>query len=665
VALSLVLVGCDNGGSGPETIEREPTPIDPVETTTGDERNDDDRSTDDEGDRTPPPDPSDTTDVDEPADVGALNWTLCDDEFDAALRCATLPVPLDHDQPDGEMIELALIRLAASGSRQGAVLVNPGGPGGSGVDYVGALATYAVGEMGLQDFDLVGFDPRGVDRSNGLRCLDDSEFDELLFDRVDDPGDPDAGDPGDVADGSIVTGAHDERLVEACVAEFGDTLQHFSTEATARDMDLIRDALGDDTISYIGISYGTYLGAMYATLFPDRVRAFVLDSAFEPTGDTIEQQYLTQLVGFEEAFTAWADDCQTDPSCNFGGDAVARSWDALRVQLDENPLANADGRSGDASVMEIATIAALYDPLTWPVLASALDDAYAGDPAGLFGLADLYVGRSPNGTYSTIQQSNTVISCASGFGSARPDDPEALAELIRTSAPRWGADVDADSFADRCADLVPEVELPQLTFEGDAPIVVIGGVNDPATPFRWSVEMADTLGPSAALVTWNGEGHGQLFGSSCLLDIASRVIVDLEPPTEGIECEPDPPVERPDFWDDIPVPDGIDPDPLPAEAMVLLGLPPRLVYGEARTSTLDADGVLEAYDTALVELGFQSFGVEEPLPGLRLATYASPSFEIVSVLVLTDEAYDDPELAPAVRLVDEGEVLLAIITFAP
>ena len=656
---TLVLSACTDGGTDPETVNREPSPTEPSEITTTPP--DESPATTDPSTTEPPGTESTEPDT---TSASTLEWSTCDDEeFDDQLECATLVVPLDHDAPDGDTIDIALIRLPAVLEREGAVLVNPGGPGGSGIDYVAALGTYAQGEMGLERFDIVGFDPRGVDRSNGLRCLDDDELDDLLFDRIDETGDDsDELDDGR-DDGTVGADIDDERLAEACVAAFGDSLQHFSTVATARDMDLIRLAMGDPKISFIGISYGTYLGAVYATEYPDRVRAFVLDSAFEPTGDTIEQQYLTQLVGFEEAFTAWAENCEADDSCTFGGDDVEGSWDALREQLDDSPIANADGRAGTASVLETATIAALYDQLTWSRLASALESASGGDPGGLFELADLYLGRSSDGTFSTIQQSNTIIRCASGFGSALPDDPEALAALIRETSPRWGRDVDADSFSDRCADLVPPVELPTLSFDGDAPIMVVGGVNDPATPFRWAEEMAEVLGASATLVTWNGEGHGQLFGSSCLMGLASTVIVELEAPPAGTTCEPDPDVERPDFWDDLPVPDGVSAETLPAEALLLLGLPPRLVYGEARASTLAPADVIEAYDRAMSDVGFESFGVEEPIPGLLFATYVSSTFDIVVLLVLTEEAYDDDELAPAARLTDDGETLLALVSF--
>ena len=227
-------------------------------------------------------------------------------------------------------------RPANSDDRVGAILFNPGGPGGSGFDYIAQGGTTIVESLGLDDFDLIGFDPRGVDRSNGLRCLTDAEQDATQY----------LDETPDTPDEQAALDAANDQFEAACIAEFGDTLRHYSTDETARDMDAIRAGLGDDQISYLGISYGTYLGATYATLFPDRVRAMVLDSAFEPTGDTIEQEYTTQLVGFEEAFNNWAAWCEGAAECAFRSDDVGAAWDELSAQLDATPVTADDGRDG-------------------------------------------------------------------------------------------------------------------------------------------------------------------------------------------------------------------------------------------------------------------------------------------------------------------------------
>ena len=233
----------------------------------------------------------------------SLDWGTCDDEqvTEPTLQCASITVPLDYTNPAGETIDIAMVRVPAKDDRQGAILFNPGGPGGSGFDYIAQGGTYISSELGLENFDLIGFDPRGVDRSNGIRCLTDAELDKYAYldDTPDTPEEQALLDEADVA------------FNAACKAKYGDSLQFYSTANTARDMDAMRAAMGDDTISFLGVSYGTYLGGVYATMFPDRVRALALDSAFEPTGDTIEEQYKTQLVGFEHAFDDWAAWCQT------------------------------------------------------------------------------------------------------------------------------------------------------------------------------------------------------------------------------------------------------------------------------------------------------------------------------------------------------------------
>lgn len=541
---------------------------------------------------------------------------------------------------------MALARLPADGDRAGAILLNPGGPGASGLDFLSAIAVYARDEMGLDRFDLVSFDPRGVDRSAGIRCLSDEELDAVVF------LDPDADSGLDA----------DTEFVEGCLDRYGDALRHFSTVSTAHDMDLMREAMGDETLSYLGISYGTYLGTVYATLYPERVQAFVLDSAFEPTGDSVEEQYLTQLVGFEQAFDAWAADCQSSPACPFGAGDVAAAWDELRVELAVRPVPSADGRVANRSVLETATIAALYSPVSWPLLSLALTDVTAGDPSGLFLLADEYVGRRSDGTFSTITQSNTVISCASGFTRDTPDDPAAFVEVLQAAAPRFASDVTVDDFGDDCTDLVPPVTLPALGHDGDGRFIVVGGVNDPATPIRWAEEMAETLGPNARLVTWNGEGHGQLLFSRCLKDLAARLFVDGQLPDDRTVCDPDPDVEPPDWWADLPVVEGLS-DPLPDGTLASIGVPPSLAYGEARTTTLDADQVRDAYRTGLTADGFSFLTTSEEFAGVITDIYMAPGdgFSVLSVLVVTEAALDDPEFATIGRLLGDGELLVALL----
>ncbi|MEQ1699122.1 MAG: alpha/beta hydrolase, partial [Ilumatobacteraceae bacterium] len=536
--MAVVAAGCSSD-SGVEVRERTSVaPESTSQTTTGDST----VTSDSTPDSTPDP------------DVAAIEWGECDDDAvsDDELECATLAVPLDYADPTGETIDIAMVRAPAIGDRKGAVLFNPGGPGGSGFDPIAYSGLTIQSELGIDDFDLIGFDPRGVDRSNGIQCVDDAFQDEHLY----------LDDTPDTPEEEALLDEADQGFTDGCTANYGDTLKFYSTEFTARDMDAIRAGLGDEQLSFLGISYGTYLGGVYATLFPERVRAMVLDSAYEPNGDTVEQQYLTQLVGFEGAFNDWATWCQDDPTCPFNAADVGARWDALRVQLDETPIPNAeDGRMGNQSTLDTATSAALYSESEWPVLADALAKAEAGNPAGIFQLADDYNGRNPDGTFTSLFQSFGIIRCASGITSQPPDDPEALLAKIKEQAPRFGGDVTLEDLTedgedpDGCAELVgTDVQPAELDYAGAGPIVVIGGTNDPATPFRWAEEMAAAMGPNAALVTFTGEGHGQLLASTCVTEIEGALLADLTLPDEGTVCDPDAPIAEPDWWSSLPIP---------------------------------------------------------------------------------------------------------------
>ncbi|MCU1392981.1 MAG: hypothetical protein JWM34_1409 [Ilumatobacteraceae bacterium] len=588
-------------------------------------------------------------------DAGSLHWATCTDPkaTDAVLQCATLKVPLDYGSPSGTTIDLALVRVPATGKRTGAVLFNPGGPGGSGFDSIAQGGSTISSSLGLTNFDLVGFDPRGVDRSDGVRCLTDAQQDASAYldDTPDTPAEQQALDDSETAFSS------------ACKAKYGDTLQFLSTTNTAKDMDAIRVAMGDSTISYLGISYGTYLGAVYATTFPHHIRALVLDSAFEPSGDTIEQQYETQLVGFEHAFDDWATWCQSHTECAFTSADVPTAWDALVAKLDANPITNSDGRMANQTVVRAATLAALYSKSDWPVLGNALQDATKGDPAGLFRLADGYSGRDDKGHYDTIQQSFTVIDCASGIEGQTPPDPAALAAKLKAAAPRFAATLSADDFdaEAQCLVMMPAQPINTLSYSGKVPIVIIGGTNDPATPFRWAQEMTKDLGPSATLVTYTGEGHGQLLASTCVTKIEAALLTELTSPKQGTTCDPDPDIAEPSWWKTIPRPAGIDAVLDSPELTAALGLGSTQVYGELHTSDLGVEDVLAAYKPELTAAGFTYVANQQPITGSDQAVYRAPNGNIFSVLALGKDAFASPDLESAASLVPTGKTLIALL----
>ncbi len=599
-----------------------------------------------------------TTTTDGGLDAGTIEWGTCHDDLaeDETLECATLTVPLDYSSPDGETIDIALVRAPATSSRDGAVLFNPGGPGGSGFDPIAVNGTFLQSTLGLEHFDVIGFDPRGVDRSGGITCVDDQYMDTHAY--LDDT--PDTPAEQELLDTS------DSSFDEACTTKYGDTLRFYSTANTARDMDAIRAGLGDDQLSFLGISYGTYLGGVYATLFPDRVRGMVLDSAYEPNGDTVEQQYLTQLVGFEKAFNEWASSCQDDGTCAFNDTDVGARWDALRLQLDEHPLAADDGREINQSTLDTATQAALYSESQWPVLSAALAAAEKGDGSQILALGDEYNGRHEDGTYDTLFQSFGIIKCASGITAQPPTDPEALLKKIHEQAPRFGKSVTLEDLTpkegedyDGCHTLTGAAEPVELGYAGKGPIVIIGGTNDPATPIRWAEEMTAELGPNARMVKYTGEGHGQLLVSTCVTDIEATLLSSLELPAEGTVCDPDPKVERPSWFDEMQLPDTLSGVVSLPAVNSALGLSDTTGYGEVRTTSLTAQEAADVIDAALVQAGFQSLGSQDiGIADTLDHGYFAPNGDILVVIIMGPAAFDTEDLGGAKASVPAGKTIV-------
>jgi pimeloyl-ACP methyl ester carboxylesterase len=348
-------------------------------------------------------------------------------------------------------------------------------------------------------------------------------------------------------------------MEEPCTDKFGKALQFYSTENTARDMDLIRESMGFEQINYLGISYGTYLGGVYATLFPDRVEAMFLDSAFDPQGDTAEQDYLTQAEGFENAFNNWVDWCESMPDeCAFSSGDVKADWIDLYDSHELKSVFTDDGREVNGVVVDTATVQALYSRGAWSYLADALSALREGDAPQILEIADQYVGRSDDGTYGNGSDSFRLIDCASGIIQAEPRDPAALLQKIQEVAPWYSRNDDIDSFGGGyCESVFDDSKIFEIDYQGDAPIVVLGGTDDPATPLRWAQEMATHMGTNASLLTFKGEGHSQIFNSRCVDEIARELFNSLRKPKDEVECEADVPAAKPMWWDDVVNIDGI------------------------------------------------------------------------------------------------------------
>ena len=359
----------------------------------------------------------------------ALTWEGCHGIDRGTFDCTTVRAPLDWQDPDTGELELAVIRRVADDTEPiGSLLVNPGGPGASGYDLIADSALAVVGEPVSAVYDVIGFDPRGVGRSTAVRCFDAAEMDAHLFDLpAARRGTPEWRDELTV---------RNQSFVKACEDGSDGILPFITTENAARDMDLLRALLGDEKLHYLGYSYGTFLGATYAKLYPKRVGRLVLDGAVDPSVPGIDIG-ATQAIGFESALRAYMADCLTDRECPFRGtvDEAMRDLGTLLASVDQRPLLAADGRKLDATALMTGIVAALYAVESWPYLTMALDGALAGDPEVAFVLADFYY-RREGGVYTdNSTEAFRAYNCMDYPRDATDAQKEAVNSMIVEKAP--------------------------------------------------------------------------------------------------------------------------------------------------------------------------------------------------------------------------------------
>jgi pimeloyl-ACP methyl ester carboxylesterase len=450
-----------------------------------------------------------------------LDWHDCGNG-----QCATLAVPLDPASPHGEQIDLALARVPAKDPdrRIGTLLVNPGGPGAPGADFAPEVARRLPSEI-TDRFDVVGWDPRGTGHSSPVDCGDRLDY---LF-SVDTA-------PDDAAERAALNAAS-QRFANACEQGSANLLPHIASIDTVHDMERIREALGDDKLTYVGFSYGTYLGALYAQQHPDKVRALVLDGAVDPAIPAAEVS-LQQAKGFEASLDAFLQDCARRDDCAFhGGDDPAAALAKLRDRIDREGIRNDDGRELGPSELDIALAAPLYLGASgYDALATALSAAEHGNPDPLFELFDSYVMRGPSGRYSPEWAAFLAISCLDGPELDASTLPALQAEAAR-QAPVFGASNLGLGVPCAYWPVPPVTRTPTAVSAPTAPpIVVVGTTGDPATPVAWADGLARELG-SGRLVTVEGTGHtSSLEGNPCLDRILERYLVDDRPPAAGTRC---------------------------------------------------------------------------------------------------------------------------------
>lgn len=461
---------------------------------------------------------------------GTLEWGTCDDPVTelSGLECATLEVPVDPNEPDGPTTSIALARSPATGSadeRIGSLILNPGGPGGSGLEFLAGTAV-AFPSVITDRFDLVSFDPRGVGRSSPVRCLDDADKDEDI-----------SGDlTPDTPEERAVLDERGEALRVACERNNPELAEHMSTADVAADVDEIRRAVGDEQLTYMGFSYGTSIGAVYASLFPERVRALVLDGSTDP-GSSVEEQAAVQAVGFERALARFSAACDASPRCPLAPDAAGKIA-AARASLEAGPVSVEDARGTrelGPDQFDFGLATALYDTALWQSTARAVADLRSGGADKLFALVDRQTGRQPDGSYDNSSDAQVMVNCSDQTDRIDATEAAAAEARIVAAAPVFGRLL--GSGLDGCTEWPePTNPVPTISAAGSAPILVVGTVGDPATPYEWSERMAQALG-QATLLTYEGDGHTAFFTSgACIQDAVSTYLVDLELPAAGTRC---------------------------------------------------------------------------------------------------------------------------------
>ncbi|CAN5243399.1 alpha/beta hydrolase [soil metagenome] len=458
-----------------------------------------------------------------------LRWTSCEGD----KQCATAKAPLNWDDPSAGEIELALIRkTATTGNRVGSLLVNPGGPGGSGYDFIRDSLDYATDARLQASFDIVGFDPSGVHRSTPVTCYENpAELDSYLYDLY--PGTP--GSDEWLAAANATMTAFGER----CLQLTGPLLGEVDTPSAARDLDMLRAVLGDEKLNYLGYSYGTLLGQVYAELFPAKTGRLVLDGAVDPAATDFEGT-ATQAKGFESALRAFLADCAQQADCPFRGsvDDSMREIRALLDSLDASPLTNADdGRKLGSSAMFTAIILPLYNAENWMYLRQLFTLVKQGDASYAFQLADNYNGRNPDGTYRDNQTEAVIaINCLDAHDDASVDQMRAEAAELAQIAPVLGPQMSWGGTGCPNWPVPAKRDRAPIVAAGSADILVIGTTNDPATPYEWAQKVASTL-ENGHLITYTGEGHTAYNKSnSCVDDAVDDFLVDGTVPASDPDC---------------------------------------------------------------------------------------------------------------------------------
>ena len=464
--------------------------------------------------------------------VSQLAWKSCHNGF----QCATLKVPIDYNDASLGEFDIAVIRYRDPNQhdRIGSLVINPGGPGVSGIEYA-LNAEFILNPDVLERYDIVGFDPRGIGQSTPIHCLSDTQQDALF-----------ASDPKPDNDAEYAQALLDmQSFVDRCLENTAD-LEHFSTDNAAHDMELLREALGETKLNYMGFSYGTYLGTLYAQQFPNNVGRFVLDGAINPA-ISIQEQSLVQAVAFDKALANFVIDCHNHKNCPLPKDATSTFFTELFNKTAANPLTITNGESTrliTEGLVVTGTASALYDDASgWPLLRTAIAQALDGDGSGFAKLADGYNGRNSDGTYSNNQNdANIIINCLDWLEGRSNEAIRANADKFAKVAPVFGPYVAYSGIT--CNLLNQATGKTKITTDQNSvriqktatPILIIGTTQDPATPYAWAKALNNYI-VGSHLITMKGEGHtGYGRGSACVDDAVDAYLTSGVILTKNLTC---------------------------------------------------------------------------------------------------------------------------------
>jgi pimeloyl-ACP methyl ester carboxylesterase len=425
-----------------------------------------------------------------------LQWKSCYENY----QCTDLLVPIDYTELRTGTFNISVLKYPTTNKKKlGSLIVNPGGPGGSGVDYAYA-AEYLFNPAILEAYDIVGFDPRGVGRSEPIICLSDKELDANYA----------SDSKSDNEQEFTQTLIESKKFIQQCEKK-NKHLTSFSTANAARDMDILRQAVGDKQLNYMGKSYGTFLGTLYAQFFPDKVGRMVLDGAVDPTISNF-QQGLTQAVGFDKAFAAFVTDCAKRSDCPLPKDnrAAIEEMKKILSQLEKKP-----NKRLSESLALLGTASALYDSATgWPKLRAAIKAVKQGKAGKFLELADEYTGHTKDGYTTNEFDSGAIIDCLDFADDRSVEEIKKDVEVFAEQAPLFGPYLAYGGLVCKYFETPNATEV--LPIKSANPIVIIGTTGDPATPYEWAQGLHKIL-TNSVLISLTGDGHtGQGQGNKCV-----------------------------------------------------------------------------------------------------------------------------------------------------